>query len=377
MASDCINPEYLPASFKGVPFEAVTSEDEFGRRGNEYEYPLADKTSFKDLGRKIRRYNVEGRIVSGNHAAITAAIVAVAESEGPGLLMHPVYGPVQVSCLSLKTGFEYKDKKRYTKLTFEFVEASDSLAPFSFGGAISGLLSVVMLAVTASARNVTWANSPSVSQASLAVSSALAQLVRPAVDEDSFDVVDRLLRGTKSLLAYTTFSGTLEPIVEGTAQVRILHEDAQTRLRAFNTKVVEEVIKYPAIESLGVSSRLALVGDFALITAQKTYPTIRDAVTDLDFVMKIYDEEELIASQKSDDILVNAISSARAVSSSVILSRNIQLPGVTTFDARGQWPSLVAAHNIYGDGTRFEELENYNPTFPTFAISRDAVGLSR
>lgn len=377
MASDCINPVYLPASFKGVPFEVVSTSDTFGRRGAEYEYPTAEHTAFKDLGRKIRKYKVEGRIVSGLHGPLSAAMAKVAESPGPGLLVHPVFGPLTVSCSSLTVGLEYIEKKRYTKLEFEFIEANDSLAPFSIGAAISAIVSVVMLAVTISRRNVTWRNGPAVSAGSLAVSSALALQVLPVIEESSYDVVDRLRRGQRSVDVYDSFDRTLDPIIEGSAEIRLLHEDALTRLREFNRVVVEQVVQRPEIEALGVSSRLALVGDFALVSIQKPYETLTAAVEDLDFVMMVYDEEEAVASQKRDDVLVNAIASARAQATASILEQNIQLPGVVTFDAKGEWPSLVAAQNIYQDGSRFMELEAYNPTGAPFFMPRRVVGLSR
>lgn len=374
---DCIVPVYLPASYKGIPFEAVNTSDTFGRRGAEYEYPLGEDTAYKDLGRKIRKYKVEGRIVSGMHAIASNAMVLAVETPGPGLLVHPIFGPVMVACTSLNVGVEYIEKKRYTKLEFEFVEANASMAPFSIGFAISAIVTIVGLAVTASRRGAPWRNTSQASAGALAVSTGLARLVAPAVEEDSLDVIDRLDRGTRTTTVYDDFDRTVDPIVEGTAQVRILHDDALARLRGFNALVVEQVRQRPDIESLSVTSRLALVGDFALVSMQYDYPNLSRAVVDLDFVMQVYDEEESVAASKGDDVLVNAITAARAQATATILAQNIQLPGIVTFDARGEWPSVVAAQNIYQDGARFMELESHNPNGNPFFMPRHLVGLSR
>lgn len=375
--ADCITPIYLPASYKGVPFEAVSTSDTFGRRGAEYEYPLGEDTAYKDLGRKIRKYKVEGRIVSGLHALATNAMVAIVETPGPGLLVHPIFGPVMVACTSLSVGVEYIDKKRYTKLEFEFVEASESLAPFSIGLAISAIVTVVQFAVAMSRRNAPWRNSAGASAGALAVSTNLARLVAPAVEEESLDVIDMLNRGTRTLTTYDSFDRTVDPIAAGTAQIRQLHDDALARLRVFNGVVIDQVTKRPEIESMSATSRLALAGDFALVSAQFPYKNLSNAINDLDFVMKVYDEEEQVAAAKGDDVLVNAITAARAQTSKTILASNIQLPGIVTFDAKGEWPSLVAAQNIYQDGSRFEELENQNPNGNPFVMPRHLVGLSR
>lgn len=375
--ADCIVPIYLPASYKGVPFEAVSTSDTFGRRGAEYEYPLGEDTAYKDLGRKIRKYKVEGRIVSGLHGLMSNAMTTVVETPGPGLLVHPVFGPVMVACTSLTVGIEYIDKKRYTKLEFEFVEANASMAPFSIGFAVSAIVTIVGLAVSASRRRAPWRNTPAAAAGALAVSTALARQVAPAADEAGLDAIDMLNRGTRTLTVYDDFDRTLDPIVDGTAQIRIMHEDAMVRLRQFNATVVEQVALRPDIESLSVSSRLALVGNFSLVSMQYDYPNLARAVEDLDFVMQVYDEEEQVAASKGDDVLVNAVAAARAQASAAILAQNIQLPGIVTFDARGEWPSVVAAQNIYQDGSRFMELESHNPNGNPFFMPRNLVGLSR
>jgi prophage DNA circulation protein len=395
--ADCITPIYLPASFKGVPFEVVSTSDTFGRRGAEYEYPTAEHVNFQDLGRKIRKYKVTGRIVSGLHGPMSNAMVAIAESPGPGLLVHPVFGPVMVACSSLVVGIEYIEKKRYTSLEFEFVEAPlASMAGFSITSVISDVLGAGLGAVAASIVGAVWGVAgavfnvvatvagavsgiitPAMAIASLAISTATAFRLLPVLEENEYDAVDRLNRGLRNLDVYDSFEQTVNPIIEATALIREIHQDAMPRLRALNTVIVEQVEKTPDIESLGVTSRLALVNDFALVSAQYPYTTITEAVNDLDFVMMIYDEEEAVAAAKGDDVLVNAIALARAKSSAAILQNNIQRPGTVTFDAKGVWPSLVAAQIIYQDGSRFIELEGNNPTASPFFMPRTLIGASR
>lgn len=448
---DCVDPIYLPSSFKGVPFEAVSSNDKFGRRGAEYEYPTAEHVNFQDLGRKIRRYTLEGRIVSGLHGPMSNAMVAAVESPGPGILLHPVFGPVRVSCSTLTVGIEYIDKKRYTKLEFEFVEApSNAGGDLSIGSVLSDVMSAGLGAVGASILSATWGVagvlgavggiagaiggvagaigaiggiagaisgisgivgavtgitgifgaaasvlgvvnsvaglaglasniiSTGMAVSALAISTSLA--VRAFVaddDEEGFDVVDLLNRGANNASVFNTFRGTVDPIIMGTAYIRMNNQDALTTLRQFNATVVDAVAENPEIESLGVTARLALVNDFALVAAQYKYENIAQTVRDLDFVMMVYDEEEAVAVAKGDDVLVQAIFNARAKASSAILQNNIQLPGLVTYDINGRWPSLVAAQIIYQDGSRSVELEANNPNASPFFLPRNTVGYSR
>jgi prophage DNA circulation protein len=69
--TDCIAPVYLDASWKGVPFFVENSADEFGRRGDLYEYPLSDDIGYKDLGRKARRFKVEGYLIGTDQVGLT------------------------------------------------------------------------------------------------------------------------------------------------------------------------------------------------------------------------------------------------------------------------------------------------------------------
>src|SRR5262245_52975871 len=99
--ADCKVPTYQRATWKGVPFEVESSADEFGRRGDLYEYPLSEDTAFKDLGRKARRFRVEGYLIGAEQVSLTQRMQRAAESPEPGTLVHPMYGSQRVSCATL------------------------------------------------------------------------------------------------------------------------------------------------------------------------------------------------------------------------------------------------------------------------------------
>jgi prophage DNA circulation protein len=166
----------------------------------------------------------------------------------------------------------------------------------------------------------------------------------------------------------------LEPIDHGTAIVRLVHADALERLREFNKQVVDAGISGNlSIETLVIAARLSLARDYALTAIGTTYRTVSEALQDLDFVMAVYDEEEAAATRRCDDKLVMAIREARAAAASAMLAANIRLPGIVEYSVQGVWPSLIAAHKFYADGTRYEEVERYNQAMPPFFIGRSAT----
>jgi len=373
--ADCLVPVFLSASWKGMEFQVDSSSDEFGRRGESYEYPLGEIIGYKDLGRKARKFSVEGYLIGGDQVAQTNAMAALAESPEPGMLVHPIYGSQLCACITLTTKADYKKEARVTRLTFEFVEASASLAPYMIGVTIAVVLSSGSNAFTASQQSATWVPATADLVNASTVSASLARAISPASDEASFDAASVLSWGAEGLYtAPSTFTNITDPIAAGTATVRRVQVDAASRLRSWSAGVVAlGAAASPSTESLIVSARLAMINDFALTSAQTTYTTIRDAITDLDFVMSVYDDEELIASRRCDDVLVAAIRKARANAAQAILGRNIRLPGVASTNVDGVWPSLVVAQKLYFDAKRYGDVEAYNATMSPFFIGQSAV----
>ena len=375
---DCGVPTYLPASWKGVPFHCDSTSDEFGRRGDLYEYPLSNTPGYKDLGRKARHFKVEGYLIGSDQVALTQAMVAAAESDEPGMLVHPMHGAQLVACVTLTTAADYhKDKKR-TKLSFEFVEANAPAAPFMIGAALTTLFDLGSAVVAAAGLYVAWFPSVADNVFALGISSALASLIRPAIDEDSYDAIDMLARGAnaQSAAAYQTFGSVVDPINYGSATIRRIHDDAGTRLRAFNSAVVARTASTsytPAVQAVSQTARLIAIRDFTISVAQAQYETVKAALDDLDFIMTVYDEEQAIATAVCNDALIAAIQSARAAAASAILSRNIRLPGIAEFQVDGLWPSVLVAHKLYADASRFEQVERYNPNMAPFWLGRGVV----
>lgn len=396
MAVDCLIPVYLSASWKGMSFHVDSSDDKFGRRGEVYEYPLGEITGYKDLGRKARRFKVDGYLIGGDQVGQTNAMAMAAESPQPGILIHPMFGPQLVACVTLSVSADYRTEKRRTKLSFDFVEAMPSLAPYIFGVAISAMFAAGSDAVSASTTQANWVPTPRATAAANAISLSLGTKIAPAIDEDSYDAISMLRRGVQPIEvapqqevqglaassdqtaganeAYRSFLDVTLPIENGTATIRRIHTDTLKRLREWNAVVVaQDDATSPSIESMIVTARLALIRDFALTSAQTSYATVRDAINDLDFVMAVYDEEEAVATKRCDDVLVTAIRTARASAAQSILAKNIALPGVVQSPTDGVWPSLIVAHKLYFDGRRYLDVESYNPQMSPFFIGRTVV----
>jgi len=89
-------PGLLPASFRGISFHVPDTSTQVGRRVAEHLFPGVDQAAYDDFGLATQTVQVEGLIVSDSYIAQAQALKAAFETPGPGTLIHPWLGPMQV-----------------------------------------------------------------------------------------------------------------------------------------------------------------------------------------------------------------------------------------------------------------------------------------
>ena len=119
-----------PATYRGVRFGVLGSEARFGRRLAMHEYPNRDQSVAEDMGRSTRRFSLVGFLVTdsavyggGDVIEQREKLVAAVETAGPGLLIHPTYGLLNVSVPDGGLAIVEKwDEGRYFEFHLTFVE---------------------------------------------------------------------------------------------------------------------------------------------------------------------------------------------------------------------------------------------------------------
>lgn len=115
--------ELLDASFRGVPFEVESTQDDGEKSVVVHEYPYRAGAEIEDLGRKARRIRITALFWGEDYLSGVTSLVKAFEETGKGELIHPVFGSVQVAIT--KWGIPHRaDDPDYTALDFEAVEAS-------------------------------------------------------------------------------------------------------------------------------------------------------------------------------------------------------------------------------------------------------------
>jgi prophage DNA circulation protein len=120
-----------PASFRGVPFQvdpAAGVDLAAGRRTQIHEYPKRDKPYVEDMGRGTRLVRVDAYVSGVDYIAQSQALLAALETKGPGKLVHPWLGEMQVQCEELGQ-VHYDGGLRLATFRLSFVESGDLSFP--------------------------------------------------------------------------------------------------------------------------------------------------------------------------------------------------------------------------------------------------------
>ncbi|MFH5926447.1 DNA circularization protein [Roseomonas xinghualingensis] len=385
-----------PASFRGVPFEVDTHDREGGRRVAEHEFPLSNQGAAEDLGRSIRRFGFDAFVIGDDYMETRDALLAACEdTAGPGALIHPTLGEFQVICSRISVR-ETKADGGMAVFTLTFVEWSGTAGLLQKKSTLSNLLATVkrvikiarfafavhrvaksslggflmraglgMLSDAASVLAGRFLGMPGLNV--LSIGRAIADLGR---DDDAVDASTYAARVTGTVEAVAEAAPVEAAIPEageafssradGTRDPRM---DAGVALLALWAE--PEILPLPVDEArehealrLGTE---ALIRQTALAAAVQTYaladwPHADAAVPIRDALIEALDTAAEHAANAGDDELFRAW---RALSVAVVedfRERIQQAPRMVPYDAGRSLPALAAAHRLYRDASRADEL---------------------
>lgn len=123
--------DYRPGSFRGVRFYLRTSTSTGGRRVVLNEYPLRDEPDTEDLGRKARQFRLVMTVQGPDYMAQRDRLIAALETAGPGTLVHPFRGEMQVVPLDEYSCEESTQEGGLARISVTFVEAGVAPRPDS------------------------------------------------------------------------------------------------------------------------------------------------------------------------------------------------------------------------------------------------------
>lgn len=114
----------LDASFRGVTFDILKTEDSADRSVAEHAYPYVDGADIEDLGRGPRRISVEAIFFGADYEARLQAFLAAVDQPGAGEFVHPVFGSIKNAQATRSTVRHEADNVDQAALSIEFVEST-------------------------------------------------------------------------------------------------------------------------------------------------------------------------------------------------------------------------------------------------------------
>lgn len=398
MAKGCYTPKFLPASFKGFPFDAVQVESSHGRRGAKGEFPFGEETAYQDMGRKIRTYHLTARFVENDHVAQASAFISVLESKGPGALVHPTRGVVQAACESAKVKDEILEGYGITIVDLEFVEANDqgqgggggsSGTTNLYGVPIAGFTAAVGTHFKSSyqlAATPFYEREPILLSASKVVGAIKSQLSLISGDSTQnalWTQVANLTRVSNNQEAARNGETLWTTISQGLAAIDRYGSDAKTKFNAFRV-VANSAAKVSALSSTAgrrtqnavyAGTRLASSAYMARAASQIRVRLIGDAFVRIDAISALLDQEKEQARLDCSPSFYLQIRDFEVSTQAQLVAIAVHAPPRVVYDFHGPVSSIVAAYRIYGDSKRFRDVEFANPAMPPFAMGPEIIAV--
>ena len=119
-----LSEQLQPASFRGVPFEVEASGITVGRRTVVHEYPQRDRPYVEDMGRATRNITLQCFVVGSDYLEQAQALMHELEEPGPGTLIHPGLGEMEVTITSVSE-LQFDQGLGVASVTITATEAGD------------------------------------------------------------------------------------------------------------------------------------------------------------------------------------------------------------------------------------------------------------
>lgn len=380
--------QYRQASFRGVPFFVDSTDSSHGRRQAVHEHAQRDVPYTEDLGRKAREFTVDGYVLGQDYFGPRDAVIEACETAGPGLLVHPYRGELNVVCRGLSVR-ESSAEGGMARISMTFLEAGEASFPRTSIDSVNAISSAGLSVETAASagfirrfvtdgfpgflRDAAAAHLTSITDYLSSPGFSLSAEIDAASDfyysvrnlaADAYDLVlepvklaDRLMGVFRSVR-----SGYGSNAVEVLAGMYSNFETPYGGLTQTPTRQ-QQAANYEALNEI---TRQAALSQGAIAAVQTEYPSIQDARDARNDLTEAIDVE--VERTTSDEAYV-ALGQLQTQVIKGIPQQGATLPQLTQYTPSVTLPGLLVAYQLYGDASRADEIAKRNkPSHPGFLM---------
>lgn len=377
------------ASFRGVPFKVAQGSTTAGRRFVIHQFVNRTLPYAEDLGRKALTFKIEAFVLGDDYDLERDTLLNAVQEPGPGVLVHPNLGRKTVACLKGEVLEEF-GSNRLAIISLEFTEVGEKRFPDSSPDHLA-LSDKAAESVIASASEE-FSSIFDADKVQQIVKDDAVSIFRKAVqsvekivgtieqaEEDaarSAATIDRYKRETFEFItspgiAAQRYLAVLD-ILNGTRSYKKL----ATGLRAFytfgsdqseianrpsvssrklkdNRDVQNRFIRASALAKLGQAASRASLPDSLDVSPEDGFSSVAEAALFRDELNGEIDG--LLKETRDDSLYVSLVDLRNGIANSVP-GNSSRLKIVRTHTTTKTVPSLVLAHNLYGDAAREEEI---------------------
>lgn len=403
--------EKYPASFRGVPFKVEGHTTTFGRKTAVYKLPFESKgVAHLDLGRAPRRFRMKAFLIESLPDKTLRAqrdeLVAALETPGAGLLVHPIYGRVNVIVEDNINFLESTQQGGMIEVELEFVEAREAATqtkqPDAQAEQVKKARALRTAAGQAFEKRFNLDVPDFVAKSNLAVldnvldglrqinaligqtlkvpSHFAAQIDRIANEMGElihtpkalFDAVDYLIVSMIQS-AYTAFGlprrnprsglGSLSFTIGASAALGALTAEPTGSTPAREQERVNRAVTLVAFRASALGASAEVAANFPFTSANEARSIMLDLV---DALTGLSDND--ITGVEPDSDTYDALRELQAATTSHLSGVAGSLSELTTHIPVATIPAVVLAYRLYGDTERYEEILNRNieVTHPLF-----------
>lgn len=387
--------EGFAASFRGVPFLQQGHTTTIGRKTAIYRLPFESRgVAHLDLGRAPRKFSIEALLLETELVTLRQqrdALIAALETEGSGLLVHPIFGRVNVVIEDDISIVESTEMGGMVKISFTAWEARETATqtsrPDAKSASIAAARAVRVTAGTSFEKNFSLDVPDFVGASNLAVLDNIIDGLTDinaivgsalAVPSHYANQIERIANQAADLintptLLYNTIDATIAQVIQavntvtgrnrrgiGNLQEVTLASSAlgqntdtpsdvdtdarnQERINRSNMLISLRASALSASSEAAANAAYSSAGE-----AREVMQTLVDALTDL--------SDNAIDGIEPDVEVFDALRDLVAGLTAHLADVAGSLAEVTTYTPPDTLPALVIAYNLYGDATRFEEL---------------------
>ncbi|HGU9904426.1 TPA: DNA circularization protein [Citrobacter freundii] len=116
------------ASFRGVPFDIISTRDSVQRDIAQHEYPYKNGANIEDLGEKPRSVQCQAVFFGDDYETRLQAFIAVLDVRGQGELIHPVFGSMpDMQCYVYQVNHD-AESPDYCTIDIQFLQSGLDVA---------------------------------------------------------------------------------------------------------------------------------------------------------------------------------------------------------------------------------------------------------